>query len=323
MTISQALNWASKQLKKADIKSANLDAEILLIAILRKYERKSTRINKTFLYSHPEITLTQNQIKKFKNYIARRKKHEPVAYIIGYKEFFELNFLVNKHALIPRPETEILVEEALKIVSKYPVLASIRSSRSRLKCQRMTVVDVGTGSGCIIISILKKLLITDYPPATPEHSDGGRGRLPITFYAVDISKKAVRLAQKNATLHKVEKYITFKVGNLLEPVKNKKIDIIVANLPYLSKDLKHLKKRDISREPKKALFTDEKGLFLIKKLLFQIKNLKYKPKFILLEIDPGQKVRLKKIINQVLPKTKINFKKDLAGLVRIAVIKNQ
>ena len=143
MRIKQSLEFA---IKKINI----LDAEILLSYAIKK--------NKTFLYTHPEYKLNNNQINKFKKYIIKRSGGEPIAYIIKNKKFYNLDFFVNKNVLIPRPETEMLVEETLKLV------------RDDKKIQ--SIIDIGTGSGCIIISLVKNIKNKN-----------------INFYATDISKK--------------------------------------------------------------------------------------------------------------------------------------
>ena len=129
MTIQQSLAWATIKLQRKNIPSATLDADILLSHTLNK--------DKAFIYAHPNHSLTQNQVTKFKKLINHRAKGEPVAYLIGHKEFYKLNFMVNKNVLIPRPETELLVDEVLK--------------NKKIK----TIADIGTGSGCIAIALAK------------------------------------------------------------------------------------------------------------------------------------------------------------------------
>ncbi|OGF21082.1 protein-(glutamine-N5) methyltransferase, release factor-specific [Candidatus Falkowbacteria bacterium RIFOXYB2_FULL_38_15] len=250
-----------------------LDAEILLSFVIKK--------SKEFLYTYPEHKLTIGQIKNFKNLVNRRTKDEPVAYLTNHKEFYGLNFYVNKNVLIPRPETETLVEEIIE----------------NNKNKKITIADIGTGSGCIAITLAKFL-----PKAK--------------IHATDICKKALNVASKNAETHNVK--INFIQGDLLEPLKNKKIDIVVANLPYGWKEWKNISSAETSGlnfEPQKALFTEENGLYLYRKLFEQIQL----PVTLYLEFDPRQKKDLQKIIKKYLPKYKIKIKKDLAGRDRVLI----
>ncbi len=279
MTIDNILNWAQLRLNKTS-PSANLDAEILLSFILKK--------DKIFLYSHPENKLTSTQLIKFKKIIDRRLQGEPIAYLTGTKEFYNLNFIVNKYVLIPRPETEIIVAEILK--------------NRKIK----TIADIGTGSGCIATALAKN-------------------NSKLKIYASDISASAINIARKNAINNKINKQITFKKGDLLKPFKNIKLDAIVANLPYL--DIKHKNLLNSSEtvglkfEPTIALYAGKDGLDSYRQLFKQIKQLKHTPNFIYLEIGHLQTIKIKKIIKTNLPSVKINIKKDLAGLNRLIIIK--
>lgn len=231
MTIKQALIEATKKLKSA------LDADILLSHAIDK--------SKEYLYTYPEKNLTKKQTEKYNRLIKKRIKKIPVAYLTNHKEFFNLDFYVDKNVLIPRPLTESLVEEVIK----------------EAKNKKINIADIGTGSGCIAIALKKHL-----PQAT--------------VYATDISIAALNVAKKNAKKHRVK--IKFFQGDLLAPLSNKKIDIIVANLPYLTKSQI---KNELKYEPKTALLGGDK---YIKKLLRQAKELKYQPEKIFLET--GRKI---------------------------------
>jgi len=270
MTIKHSLDLAIKKLKLKKNKTAALDAEVLLAFILKK--------PKEFLYTWPDKKLTADQTKKFQALISRRTGGEPVAYLIKNQEFYSLDFYVDKRVLIPRPETELLIEEVMEYVMN----------------QKLKIADIGTGSGCIAVALAKNL------PAAK-------------IIATDISKKALAVAKKNAGKHKAK--IDFFYGNLLQPLINKKnkIDIIVANLPYLKKPLPF--------EPKTAFVGGKDGLEIYEKLIQQIANYKLRSKLILLEIDPRQIIKIKKIISKYLPQAKIEIKKDLAKLARTVVIK--
>jgi len=316
MTIKQALGWAQNKLNKSKIDSAGLDTEVLLIANLYKSKRESVQIDRSFLYTHPEYELANRQVKKYKEDIKRRATGEPVAYIVGHREFYGHKFLVNKNVLIPRPETEEIVET---IINKQSTIS---------KDNKLTIIDVGTGSGCIIISTIKSL--TTGCACLPV-----RQGLSVTGYATDICKKALGVAKKNAKLHKVENKITFLQGNLLEPIIYKQSNneaikqwnnvILVANLPYVPDgeiDNNQPNARGLKFEPKKALYAGKDGLDLYREFFEQAKKLKYKPKYIFCEIGDGQVKSFKYLVKKNLPKIKkIEIKKDLAGKNRVAIIK--
>jgi release factor glutamine methyltransferase len=290
MTIDEILKKATILLKSKNIPSAALDAEVLLCYTIKK--------SKEFLYTNRDQKLTANQEKKFRALVTRRAKLEPVAYITGQKEFYGLNFIVNKHVLIPRPETELLIDEIVKTIHELPLWPNVN-------CQ-LSIVDVGTGSGCIAVTLAKHL------PKTK-------------IYATDISAKALKIAKRNAKLHQINPRsysagvkINWQQGDLLEPLKNQKIDIIVANLPYLDKKTYQLP--SLKFEPKIALDGGEDGLKFYKKLLKQTRDFQFKPMVIFCEINPQQTITFKKLTKQYLPTYRVKTKKDLVGLNRIVKI---
>lgn len=275
-------------LKKYQGKIDFLDLELIIAHIIKK--------NREFVLSHPEYKLVKNEKLKVKSYLSRRMKHEPLAYILGEKEFFGLKFKVNKNTLIPRPETELIVERV------------IDNLQSLNKNKKITIVDIGTGSGNIIISIASQLKNFE-------------------LFGIDTSRKALIVARHNAKFHKLENKIKFLHGNLLEPLAKKCSMfhvpcsmIIVANLPYLSPKIYASCSQDIKKyEPKTALISQKEGLAHYENLLRQI--FKYRVSSIgyqvFLEISPEQKNKISKLIKQYFPKSKIIFHKDLAGRWRI------
>lgn len=306
MQIRQSLKKATQKLQKSNIPNPHLEAEILLSHILKK--------PREFVLAHPEKGLTKSLVTSYKLQVTRRLKGEPIAYITGHKQFYGLDFQVNKNVLIPRPETELMVEEALRITPN---------------AKRVTIIDVGTGNGCIIISLLKQLV---------------KSKLPVTnyqFLATDISKPALALARKNAKLHNVHKKIKFLPGNLLQPIikkinkltienlsrakpRDRKSEIIItANLPYGWSAWKNncsMETIGLKFEPQISLFTGKNGLELYEKLFKQLKTLRVMC-YVLCEIDPRQTILMKKLIKKYLPCAKIQIKKDLSGLNRLAIIK--
>lgn len=281
MTIKEVLAYATQQLQK-NSSTAALDAEILLAHVLKK--------DRAFLFANPEKKISRYQYRQYQKLINRRKKAEPVAYIRHTKEFFGFNFYVDHRVLIPRPETETLVEFVLETLIKQK------------KAEKLRICDVGTGSGCIAIVLAKKL------PAAK-------------IYATDISKKALQVAKINAKKHKVQNQINFFCGDLLKPIpKNIKFDVIVANLPYLTIDQLKVTEKEIQLyEPKIALLAGREELTLYERLLQQIPNYIKKNGLVFLEIDPKFKDKfLKKIISEFkIVKKSITIKKDLANQDRV------
>lgn len=274
-------------------KLSKLDAELLLAHVINK--------SREFVISHHNDHLTNLQKFKYSRLEKKRVNGVPLAYLTGHKEFFGLDFLANKHTLVPRPDTEILVEE---------VVQDIKNKESIVNGQ-LLMVDVGTGSGCIPISIAKT--IEQYNNVT----------MP-TIYATDISKPALQISKKNSNKHNVD--ITFLHGNLLEPIIKKfeilnlKSEIfITANLPYLTEE-QFANEPSIQKEPKTALVAESDGLALYEELLKQMQSLStnYKLQTInYFEIDPSQTEKIKGIIKKYFPETKIEIKKDLSGLDRL------
>ncbi len=287
-TIKNRLNYAINELKNIST-SPELDAEIILANAIKK--------NKEYLYTYPEKNLTLPQIKKFQQMISRRKKYEPIACIIGYKEFYGLKFKITKRTLIPRPETEMIVEETLSIL--------------KLARKPVILIDIGTGSGCIPIAIAKNI----------KHPR-------VKIYAADISKEALKIAKANAKINNAEKKIKFLRGNLLEPLEkiiknaaNKNI-IITANLPYLPTEIYNHAMPDVkSYEPKNALIAGKDGLKYYRELFKQIKKILpiQSSFYILCEIDPSQKNSIKTLSRKYFPCAIFQIKKDLAGLDRLLI----
>ena len=275
-----------------------LDLEVLL-----SYTLKKTR---EYIFAHPETRISDSQLKKLRKLIERRQKGEPVAYLTGQREFFGLNFLVNKNVLIPRPETELLVEKALDKISK--------SKESSLQ---LAVIDVGTGSGNIIISILQNL------PAKKRES--------ATFMALDISKKALSAARLNAQRHNFGAKVDFAKSDILKFIlKNQKIILnrhlhIAANLPYLRSQEYEKCSHEIRKyEPLKALISQNNGLGHYRRLLRQVRKIVSqgvsKKITLYFEISPWQKKYLIQEIKVNIGRTRTSFFKDLAGRTRLALI---
>lgn len=294
MTIRELLNFAIKKIKST---SPQLDAEVLLAFVLEK--------PREYLFTDYGLQITDYQKKKFLSLINKRKKGWPVAYLTHHKEFFGLDFYVDRNVLIPRPETEGLVELSL---------AAIKDLELRIKRKKISILDIGTGSGCIAISLAVAETFR-FPFYGGLKTSATRNQ----YFASDISAEALRMARKNARAHKVK--ISFKRGDLLHPWKNQPLDIIIANLPYGWKAWKNNTTTEtigLEFEPAQALFTSEQGLSLIKRLLAQIAQRSDLPRYIFLEFDPRQKPLIKKLAKKLLPAYEIKIARDLAGRARYA-----
>ncbi len=294
MSIKQALAFAAKQLQIKRIKNPLFEAELLLALALKK-ERE-------FLLAYPEKQISASALAKYKQFINTRARNTPFAYLCGYKYFYGLKFIVDKNVLVPRPETEMLVEEVLN---------------RTVKKQTAIIIDVGTGSGCIPIAIAKEL---------------GPKALGSCFFAGDISATALAIAKKNAKFHNVAAAIKFYKGDLLKPflkLLNKPQIIedyaqifITANLPYLAP--RQIKAEPtIQKEPWLALAAGKDGLKYYRKLFKQIRALAFPlPEItLLIEIDHTQKNSLRKLLKQIFPQADFEIKKDLGGHYRLVIIK--
>lgn len=270
-----------------------LDAEVLLAFVLGK--------PREFVIAHPEYRLSLLERWRFLFLVWRRGRGVPVAYLVGEKYFYGLPFFVNKHTLVPRPDTERMVEEAV---------AAVRE----LGADDFVLVDVGTGSGCIPISIAKTL----------QH-DNIATRLAL--YAGDVSKGALKVAKRNAERHGAD--ITFLYGNLLQPFLAlsaealAKVDslVVTANLPYLTEE-QWQAEASIRREPKLALVADDGGLALYEELFLQItRNTSHVSRTtVFCEIDPGQTEGMLGLVSSYFSEAKVDVVKDLAGHDRVVKI---
>jgi len=288
-----------QQLLQSNKKIARLDAELLLAHVLGK--------SREWVLAHPDYEVCKVfKVIKFLKLTRKRAQDIPLAYLTKHKEFFGLDFFVNKNVLIPRPDTEIMVEEVLSLIT-YHITHNTP----------ITLIDVGTGSGCIPIVIAKSIRKSGLSVIR-------------NFFAIDISRKALRVAKINAKKHNVK--INFLHGNLLSPLINqstiKLINqstiIITANLPYLTNE-QFTQESSIQNEPRLALVAEESGLALYRELLKQIQSLLTAYSLQLtafFEIDPNQSQSITKLIKSLLPNSEIEIKKNLAGLDRVVIIKN-
>ena len=253
MYSSELIRNGSKVLKLHKIKTHLLDTEIIISNILKK--------KREIFLAGKDCKVSNNDIKKFNTLIQRRKNYEPLAYIFNRKEFWSESFLVNRNTLIPRPETELMIEKIVEV----------------FKNSEPFVLDIGTGSGCILISILKEL-----------KKAKGLG--------IDISKKALLVANKNACDPSIEGRVKFLHRSINDKL-NRKFDLIVSNPPYIcTHALKNLDKDIKYFEPKVALDGGKDGLDVIKKVIYKAKELLRKKGILAIEIGNKQYTKVSKIL---------------------------
>jgi len=276
MKYQEILNEGSKILKLNDIKSYNLDSEILLSSALK--------LDRSQLLLNLEKRIKNKEKNFFFNFIQRRSKNEPIAYITGYKEFWKCKFKVDKNVLIPRPDTETIIEQALKELK-------INSSKK--------ILDIGTGSGCIIISILNE-------------------RKRCFGVGIDISKNAVKLAKYNAKIQHIDNRIKF-LNSDIDNFYGDKYDLIISNPPYIKRHKINGLERDVkNHEPKVALDGGIDGYNKIRLIIEKSSTLIKKRGKLFLELGINQTRETLKILNlNGFYKTKVV--KDLASKNRCIV----
>ena len=256
MNIENILIEGINTLKQSGVSNPQLDCEILLSNSINK--------DKKYIILNPKQILNDGQLSDFKSLIEKRKKGEPIAYLINKKEFWNNEFFVNKDVLIPRPDTELIIEEVLKIYSKNT---------------HLQVLDIGTGSGCILLSILKERKY---------------------FYGtgIDISKKSINVSKFNAKKLNLENRVKF-FHSSVDNFTVGKYDIIVSNPPYIELvSLKYLEKDIVNFEPKLALSGGFDGFSKIRKVINKANCLIKKNGKFILEIGFNQKNKVKEILKQ-------------------------
>ncbi len=277
MTIKEAINQAVIMLKNENIEAPKNKARMLLEATLKKSKEY------LIIYDNKEITSQEREL-----YIKNVKRHilgEPIQYITGKQEFMKLNFLVTKDVLIPRQDTEILVEEVINIAKKI---------------ENPIILDLCTGSGAIAVSLAKYVN-------------------NVKIFATDISSKALEIAKKNAEFNEVKNNIDFIESDLFNKIKNLKFDIIVSNPPYIETDeIKKLTK-DVQNEPIQALDGGKDGLTFYRKIAEDAPEFLNIHGFLCLEIGYNQKQKVKQILEEEKKYVNIYSKKDLCENDRVVV----
>ncbi|MFH1825151.1 MAG: peptide chain release factor N(5)-glutamine methyltransferase [Candidatus Firestonebacteria bacterium] len=280
MTRIELLNFGTNILNRFKIKESRLDSELILC--------KALSLKKLQLYMSFKKLVSLYEFLIFGNYLRRRIKFEPISYILGYKEFIGYIFKVDKRALIPRPETEILVESCLSLIKSNP--------------KEYKIVDVGTGCGNMAISLAKNLN-------------------NVKIYATDISLETLELARENAKLNNVNEKIVFLCGNLLEPLhKKEKFNFIISNPPYIkAEEINNLPREVRKFEPNIALNGGNDGLKFYKEIIRTALKLLEDGGYLAFEIGFAQIDKVKKLFDKSGQFTIINVIKDYSGIDRVII----
>lgn len=276
MTLKQVLNRATGILVANNIEEAGLECELLL--------RHALRLSRVQLYLDLDHELSAKQQEDFWHLIKRRLNGEPTAYIIGHREFYGLDFYIEPGVFIPRPESELLVEQALKLAQNRPL---------------SSIAEIGTGCGAIAISLALSL---------PQ----------VKIYAADISASALKVAQFNCQKHGVEDRVCLLQGDMLDPLPEP-VDLIIANLPYVKEG--ELSQISSARfEPLLALGGGGDGLAKICQLCQQVGDRLCPEGCLLLEIGQGQARAVTTLLSHLFPSAKIEVVPDLSGIDRVVCL---
>lgn len=279
MTIKEAMNQATIKLKIKNIDSPKLKARLLMQYTLKQ--------NRQYIMVYDEKKLTQEQEEKYFKEVERVSKGIPLQHITHQQEFMKMNFYVNKDVLIPRPDTEVLVEEVIQIAKKI---------------NAKKILDLCTGSGAIAISLAKYIKDSQ-------------------ITAIDISKEALKIAERNAKNNQVDQQIVFLSSDLWKEVPKEKYDIIVSNPPYIKREIIKTLDHEVQKEPSIALDGGWDGLDFYRKIVHQsYEFLKYKG-YLCLEIGYDQKIDVIELIEQEEKYSDIYGKKDLYGKDRVIIAK--
>ncbi len=290
-TIIKLLKWTTSYFKSHDIDSPRSTAEILLAHVL-----ELKRIDLYLRYDQP---LCINELSKFKVSIKRRIEREPVAYIVGVKEFWSMDLAVTKDALIPRPETECLVEAALSLLPEDNSYIGKPSPKS--------ILELGTGSGAVILAIAFM-------------------RPKYIYFASDRSVKAIKLARQNSKRHGLDTAVSFFCADWFTPLNSekKRFDMIISNPPYVqTRVIGRLQPEIYKYEPISALDGDRDGLFCLRHIINTAHGYLNRKGSLLLEIGHDQKNDVRNIIDQCGNYEHVLFKKDYSGYDRVVRMKKK
>jgi release factor glutamine methyltransferase len=277
--ISETLERATETLQASGIVEARREAKSLLAFVLDK--------NQTFLVAHSEYKLSAEEKTRFQTVLNRRANREPFQYIIGRQEFCGLDFTVTKDVLIPRPETEMIVEAAIEILK-----------------ENARVCEVGIGSGCVCVSILHEVKTA-------------------SAIGLDASERALAVAERNAKTHKVLERLELKLSNVFDNLQNEKFDLIVSNPPYISmEEMKTLQREVRDFEPYIALTDGKDGLSIVEKIIGNAPNFLKADGVLLMEIGFNQAVKVQEMFDKTIWR-EIEILPDLQSILRMVKVRKR
>ena len=289
-TVLKIIQWTTEYLKGKGIDNPRLDSEVLLAHLLR--------LDRVGLYLNFDRPLSRDELSSFREIVKRRGSREPLQYITGHQEFWSLDFKVTPDVLIPRPDTEILVEEALKAVRRETL--DVR----RQNQLPFTILDLCTGSGCIAISLAHELK-------------------DAVVYAVDTSEAALSIARENAEKNVVQDRVIFLQGDLYEALTSyvsrlTSYDIIVSNPPYIKNiDIPNIQPEVRDYEPRMAVDGGTEGLGFYKRIVADAPNHLSPHGWLMVEVGEGQADAVSKMMADTGAFESISTVKDLAGIERV------
>lgn len=276
MQLKELYQYGKQNLRNYSVETPGLEAYMLL-------SKSELLKDLSEVYSYPEKEIDEEGVEKFRGLLKRRINGEPTAYIMGKREFYSRSFKVNPSVLIPRPETELLVDETVDIINQAP---------------NALVLEIGTGSGCVAITIASLC-------------ENAR------IVASDISKEALLVAKENSTDHRQNERISFVEGDLLNSFKNNAFDMVVSNPPYIKEqELPDLEPEVRDYEPKISLAAGKDGLYYIKKIISESTSVLKDGGSCVLEIGHGQRESVENIFKE-LGYIDISYRNDLNGIERV------
>ena len=277
MLLSDVLKSAIQRLTSTQVPSPRLNAELLLMFALR--------CDRAYLYGHPERVLTADEESIYENALAQRSRGIPAQYITGHQEFWGMDLIVAPAVLIPRPETEHVIEEVLARVGRAPSPADPR------------IVDVGTGSGSIALALAKELTRAE-------------------IHATEISSAALEVARANAARHQLEKRIQFHETDLLEGIEKNAYDFVISNPPYVGESEEDSVQLEVRKfEPRNAVFAGPTGLEVIERLIPQAREVLKSGGWLIMEINGTIAGRVQQLLSDW---ENVRITNDLQGIPRVA-----
>jgi release factor glutamine methyltransferase len=280
VTLRNALASAVSRLAAANVPSPRMNAELLLMFTLE--------CDRAYLHAHPERELTAGEQERFEQALAQRAKGVPAQYITGHQEFWGMDFIVTPAVLIPRPETEHVIETVMQL---EPAGGGARPTRT------LRIVDAGTGSGCIALALAKEL-----PQAE--------------IHATDVSTVALEIARANAARHRLEGRVRFHENDLLEGLEGGAFDLVVSNPPYVGESEEDQVEMEVRKfEPREAVFAGPTGLEIVERLVPQARRALKPGGWLVMEISGTIADGVRRLLEDW---DEVTIKNDLQGIPRVA-----